>query len=93
MSLHSYPTNSHHKFKQKGSNNSYTFSTLIHTQIHHDLECNYMIPCKNRFLCIGFPKHLVGVTSLLQYKTFIRMQLLNNNNNNDNKESGSLMKY
>jgi hypothetical protein len=30
------------------------------------------------------------VMSLLQYKTFIRMQLLNNNN--DNKWSGSLMK-
>ena len=25
-----YPTNSHHEFNLKGSNNSYTFSTLIH---------------------------------------------------------------
>jgi hypothetical protein len=40
-----------------------------------------MIPCKSRSPCIGFPRHLVGVTSLLQYKTFTRMQLLNNNNN------------
>jgi hypothetical protein len=32
MSLHSYPTNSHHEFKQKGSNNSYTFNTLIYTK-------------------------------------------------------------
>jgi hypothetical protein len=39
-----------------------------------------MIPCKSRSPCIGFPRHLVGVTSLLQYKTFARMQLLNNNN-------------
>jgi hypothetical protein len=50
-----------------------------------------MIPCKSRFSCIGFPRHLIGVTSLLQYKTFIRMRLLNNNN--DNKQSDSLMKY
>jgi len=41
-----------------------------------------MIPCKSRFPCIGSPRHLVGMTSLLQYKTFTRMQLLNNNNNN-----------
>ena len=41
-----------------------------------------MIPCKSRSECIGFTRHLVGVTSLLQYKTFTRMQLLNNNNNN-----------
>jgi hypothetical protein len=41
-----------------------------------------MIPCKSRFPCIGFPRHLVGMTSLLQYKIFTRMQLLNNNNNN-----------
>jgi len=41
-----------------------------------------MIPCKSRFPSIGFPRHLVGMTSLLQYKTFTRMQLLNNNNNN-----------
>jgi hypothetical protein len=27
-----YPTSSHHEFKQKGSNNSYTLSTLIHTK-------------------------------------------------------------
>jgi hypothetical protein len=40
-----------------------------------------MIPCKSRFPYIGFPRHLVGMTSLLQYKTFTRMQLLNNNNN------------
>jgi hypothetical protein len=32
MSLHSYPTNSHREFKQKGYNNSYTLSTLIHTK-------------------------------------------------------------
>ena len=32
MSLQSSPTNSHHNFKQKGSNKSYTFSTLIHTK-------------------------------------------------------------
>jgi hypothetical protein len=44
-----------------------------------------MIPCKSRFSCIGFPRHLVGMTSLLQYKTFTRMQLLNNNNNNNKK--------
>jgi hypothetical protein len=30
MSLYSIPTNSHHEFNLKGSNNSYTFSTLIH---------------------------------------------------------------
>ena len=42
-----------------------------------------MIPCKSRFPCIEFPRHLVGVTSLQQYKTFKRMQLLNNNNNGD----------
>jgi hypothetical protein len=41
-----------------------------------------MIPCKSRFPCIGFSRHLVDMTSLLQYKTFTRMQLLNNNNNN-----------
>jgi len=40
-----------------------------------------MIPCKSRFPYIGFPRHLVGMTSLLQYKIFTRMQLLNNNNN------------
>ena len=45
-----------------------------------------MIPCKSRFPCIGFPRHLVGMTSLLQYKTFTRMQLLNNNNNNNNNK-------
>jgi hypothetical protein len=39
-----------------------------------------MIPCKSKFSCIGFPKHLIGMTSLLQYKIFSRMQLLNNNN-------------
>ena len=73
MSLHSYPTNSHYKLKQKGSNKSYTFSTLIHTKYNCDLECIYMIPCKSRSPCIGFPRHLVGVTSLQQYKTFKRM--------------------
>jgi len=45
-----------------------------------------MIPCKSRFPCIGFPRHLVGMTSVLQYKTFTRMQLLNNNNNNNNNK-------
>jgi hypothetical protein len=39
-----------------------------------------MIPCKSRFPCIGFHRHLVRMMSLLQYKTFTRMQLLNNNN-------------
>jgi hypothetical protein len=48
-----------------------------------------MIPCKSRFPCIGFPRHLVGMTSLLQYKTFTRMQLLNNNNNNNNNNSNN----
>ena len=38
--------------------------------------------CKNGFPCIGLPRHLFSMTSLLQYKTFTRMQLLNNNNNN-----------
>jgi len=46
-----------------------------------------MIPCKSRFPSIGFPRHLVDMTSLLQYKTFTRMQLLNNNNNNNNKKT------
>jgi hypothetical protein len=66
MSLHSYPTNSHYKFKQKD---------LIKVKhlVHCDLECIYMIPCKSRFPCIGFPRRLVGVTSLQQYKTFKRM--------------------
>jgi hypothetical protein len=32
MSLQSYPTYSHHEFKQNRSNNNYTFSTLIHTK-------------------------------------------------------------
>jgi hypothetical protein len=44
-----------------------------------------MIPCKSRFSCIGFPRHFVSMTSLLQYKTFTRMQLLNNNNNKNKK--------
>ena len=44
-----------------------------------------MIPCKSRFPCIEFPRHLVGMTSLLQCKTCTRMQLLNNNNNNNKK--------
>jgi len=48
-----------------------------------------MIPCKSRFPCIGFPRHLVGMTSLLQYKTFTRMQLLNNNNNNNNSNNNN----
>jgi hypothetical protein len=48
-----------------------------------------MIPCKSRFPCIGFPRHLVGMTSLLQYKTFTRMQLLNNNNNNHNNNNNN----
>ena len=67
-----YPTNSHHEFKQKGSNNSYTIQYIDSYKIHHDLECNYMIPCKSRFPCIGFPRHLVGVMSLLQYKNIYK---------------------
>jgi len=48
-----------------------------------------MIPWESRFPCIGFPRHLVGMTSLLQYKTFTRMQLLNNNNNNHNNNNNN----
>ena len=50
-----------------------------------------MIPCKGRFPCIGFPRHLVGMTSLQQYKTFTRMQLLNNNNNNNNNNNKKMV--
>jgi hypothetical protein len=50
-----------------------------------------MIPCKSRFPCIGFSRHLVGMTSLLQYKTFTRMQLLNNNNNNDDNNNKKMV--
>ena len=81
MSLHSYPTNSYYKFKQK---DLIKVKHLVHSyKIHCDLECICMIPCKSTFPCIRFPRHLVGVTSLLQYKTFKRMQLLNNNNNDN----------
>ena len=50
-----------------------------------------MIPCKSRFPCIGFSRHLVGMTSQLQYKTFTRMQLLNNNNNNNNNNNKKMV--
>jgi hypothetical protein len=50
-----------------------------------------MIPCKSRFLCIWFPRLLVGITSLLQYKIFTRMQLLNNNNNNNNNNNKKMV--
>ena len=52
-----------------------------------------MIPCKSRFPCIGFPRHLVGMTSLLQYKTFTKMQLLNNNNNNNNNNKKMVWQF
>ena len=50
-----------------------------------------MIPCKSRFPCIRFPRHLVGMMSLLQYKIFTRMQLLNNNNNNTNNNNKKMV--
>jgi hypothetical protein len=52
-----------------------------------------MIPCKIRFPCIGFSKNLVGMMSLLQHKTFTRMQLLNNNNNNNNNNKKTVLHF
>jgi len=40
-----YPTNSHHECNLKGSNNSYTFSTLIHIKYYRNTN---FLPIKFR---------------------------------------------